>query len=153
MKIHIITISETVDGNELLHEPVPFLSAREARKELKRIARLAEKAYNKKFNRSSKGADFFSIWLDDDYLRYHYTVKLTETVVAPKFGLNAVFGETAAREAGEAGFKSCCKSIEKGEIDGSWDSVRFDTEEDRNKAAALLDMADGWLGTYWEKTK
>lgn len=71
--------------------------------------------------------------------------------MAKKYLLNVVVGEKAANYAGEYGFKKARRHLQKASADGSYHTFKFDTNEDRELAAELLDMSDGWLGVFWEK--
>ena len=68
-----------------------------------------------------------------------------------KYCLNVVFGERAADYAGDYGFKKARRHLQKASAEGSAGVYAFDTKEDRDTAAELLDASDGWLGVYWEK--
>lgn len=67
------------------------------------------------------------------------------------FILRIIFGETASEEACEKGFAKTKRKIEKGTLEGAVGEYSFSTEEDRQAAIEMLDDADGWMGTYWEK--
>ena len=71
--------------------------------------------------------------------------------MAKKYLLNVVVGERAADYAGEYGFKKARRHLQKASAEGSCHTFKFDTNEDRELAADLLEMSDGWLGVFWEK--
>lgn len=80
----------------------------------------------------------------------HY-IRVVEEKKAKKFKLNVIFGEEAADEAADCGYKKAAKKINKGQLIGSVNEYEFDSEKDRDTATQMLDDAGGWLGTYWEK--
>lgn len=80
----------------------------------------------------------------------HY-IRVVEEKEAKKFKLNVIFGEEAADEAADCGYKKAAKKINKGQLIGSVNEYEFDSEKDRDTATQMLDDAGGWLGTYWEK--
>lgn len=80
----------------------------------------------------------------------HY-IRVVEEKKAEKFKLNVIFGEEAADEAADYGYKKAAKKIKLGKLGGSVNEYEFDSEKDRDTATQMLNDADGWLGTYWEK--
>lgn len=80
----------------------------------------------------------------------HY-IRVVEEKKAKKFKLNIIFGEEAADEAADYGYKKTAKKINLGKLDGSVNEYEFDSEKDRDTATQMLNDADGWLGAYWEK--
>lgn len=80
----------------------------------------------------------------------HY-IRVVEEKKAKKFKLNIIFGEEAADEAADYGYKKTAKKINLGKLDGSINEYEFDSEKDRGTAIQMLNDADGWLGAYWEK--
>lgn len=80
----------------------------------------------------------------------HY-IRVVEEKKAEKFKLNVIFGEEAADEAADYGYKKAAKKINKGKLFGSVNEYEFDSEKDRDTATQMLNDADGWLGTYLEK--
>lgn len=81
----------------------------------------------------------------------HHYIRVVEEKKAKKFKLNIIFGEEAADEAADYGYKKTAKKINLGKLDGSVNEYEFDSEKDRGAAIQMLNDADGWLGTYWEK--
>ena len=155
MKLYIITISDVYDFESFFIKPLAFLSEKEAQKELKRLYKSAKETYKDEYDSEDivKGKSF-SLYPDGSHGTSHYDAAISEVEVeGGPFLLNAIFGESASRKAGEIGAKRTARLIANGKIDGSCETVAFDTEEDCRKAAELLDSADGWLGTYWEITK
>lgn len=80
----------------------------------------------------------------------HY-IRVVEEKKAKKFKLNIIFGEEAADEAADYGYKKTAKKINLGKLNGSVNEYEFDSEKDRGTAIQMLNDADGWLGAYWEK--
>jgi hypothetical protein len=81
----------------------------------------------------------------------HHYIRVVEEKKAEKFKLNIIFGEEAADEAADYGYKKTAKKINLGKLDGSVNEYEFDSEKDRDTAIQMLNDADGWLGAYWEK--
>ncbi len=155
MKLYIITISDVYDFETFFVKPLAFLSKKKAQKELKRLYKSAKETYKDQFNTEdvTKG-ERFSLFPDGFHGTSHYDAAISEVEVeGGPFILDVIFGESASRKACEVGAKKTTRLIADSKIDGSCETVAFDTEEDRRKAAELLDSADGWLGTYWEISK
>ncbi len=155
MKIFIITISEVYDFETFFNKPIAYMSEKEAQKELKRLYDSAKQEYNDKFDTEDiiEGTSF-SLYPDGYHATSHYDAQINEVEVnGGPFILDAIFGEEASHKANEIGIDKTAKLITENKIDGSSESVAFDTEEDCRKAAELLDTADGWMGNAWRIKK
>lgn len=154
MKLYIITIDEVYDMEQYGHDPIPYIDKEAAVKKFRRIVKEAKKEFKNDFDKSETIKDeSFIIWKEGCYSTDHYRLSLHECEIAPSFRLQAVFGEQAVRTVGNVGFDKAHQLAEKGDIDGSFNDVVFDTEEDRRKAIELVDLADGWLDTCWQIPK
>ena len=150
MKLYIITIDEVFDFASYHHMPIVCLSREDAAKKIEELYIEAKTENSEDYDGEEHiEGKSFSLYPDGYWGTSHYDAHVDE-VELPSFTLNAVFGESASKEAADTGFDNCAKEIENGRLDGSIESVSFDTEADRQKAIGLLESADGWLGTFWE---
>lgn len=83
-----------------------------------------------------------------DYMDYNGNIFVAEQ---KKFPLTVVFGETASNRAGWEGTLNAIEAINKGEIDGSYNTYEFTTEQDRDTCIRMLQTHSGWLDNYFEK--
>lgn len=68
-----------------------------------------------------------------------------------KFTLRVIYGEDASRCASNEGFDKTAEKIGSGKIDGSCAEYTFDTEHDLELVIDIVEAADGWLGTFWNR--
>lgn len=154
MKLYIITIDEVYDYEGFHHAPKAFPSFEKAKEHFDELYKDARKELD--WDSESRGERSFSLYPDGSWGRCHYDaiideVDMPDAAPQKKFRLDVIFGEQASKATRKGNPDKVRRDICAGKIEGACETYTFSTEEDRSTAIDLLDAADGWMGTFYQK--
>ena len=160
MKLYIIVIDEVDDGQVYCHEPLVCLDRKRVKKELIRLRDQACRSYHDELEDGSAVLNYtpgssLELFLDGEYCLTHYTATVHEVEVkgavkTDKYVLKVAYGEQCTDHVCDLGWAKTQKALDAGEIEGSIQEYEFETENDLNKVAEILNENNGYSDNYYE---